>query len=78
MRRICWVVLLAAAPLLAGCGGEKDKGKHKDKDRPQKADKTSLLAPRDGTFGTCRFLHPRPNGKLETCRHLPKECECPC
>ena len=47
MRWVCWVVLLAAVPLfLAGCGGEKEKGRNRDKDRPQSADKTSQLTPR--------------------------------
>jgi hypothetical protein len=45
MRWICWVLLLVAAPLLAGCGGEKDKGKNKDKDRPQATDKTTRVTP---------------------------------
>ena len=31
------VALLAA--LLAGCGGEKDRGRNRDKDKPHAADK---------------------------------------
>jgi len=42
MRRVCWVLLLLAGSLLlGGCGGEKDKGKNRDKDRPQSGDRSS-------------------------------------
>jgi hypothetical protein len=46
MRRLSWVVLLAVPLLLAGCGGEKDKGRNRDKDRPRSTDKTSWAMPR--------------------------------
>jgi len=40
------VLLLLAGPLLlVGCGGEKDKGKNRDKDRPQSGDRSSQVKP---------------------------------
>jgi hypothetical protein len=40
MRRALWllaIVLLTGA--LTGCGGDKDKGKFRDQDKPRSADK---------------------------------------
>jgi len=49
MIRLTCLVMLASVSLvfLAGCGGDKDKGRYRDKDRPRSTtDKTSLLTPR--------------------------------
>ena len=40
VKKICFVLAaLLAATLAVGCGGDKDKGINKDKDRPKLEDK---------------------------------------
>ncbi len=34
LRRVIVLLLLSLLPALAGCSGEKDKGKNKNRDRP--------------------------------------------